>query len=504
MFKGFFPKQVFFLICFFPLLSINISAIGQNNFTVTDPIPVTENSHPFGAADHTLKPQDLSEFGYVEEEYFVSGSANVYNWPERGKLEVKTANAPYTTRILIRRPEKESDFSGNIIVEMLNPSNLFDLNIGWAISHTQMLRNGDAWVGITSKPISVVTLKQFDPVRYASLSWDNPLPVNHPENCEVKDSYFDDTVKETENGLIWDINTQVAMWLRSNSESNPFRYRNHSSAAEKLYGWGFSQSGSFLYTYINALHPEVTKQYGKHLFDGYIVAVSYRPAPINQCAERVSSNDSRQPMRNVGVPVIHIMTQSDYLYGIDGRQPDSDEPGNRFRHYEIAGSGHATPDELYWGPKPDDLIKAGRAVPPLKCNEGPRSRFPNRVFFNAALAGLDKWVRHGEAPPKAENIIVRNEQPQLDEHGNVIGGVRSPFVDVPTSTWKGNSTGASFCRIAGHEIPFKEEKLQRLYPTQGSYVQAVQKNVNKLVEKGFILEPDGQWLIEMSKKRDLY
>jgi hypothetical protein len=30
---------------------------------------------------------------------------------------------------------------------MLNPSNRFDLNIGWAMAHRQMVRNGDAWVG---------------------------------------------------------------------------------------------------------------------------------------------------------------------------------------------------------------------------------------------------------------------------------------------------------------------------------------------------------------------
>ena len=38
---------------------------------------------------------------------------------------------------------------------MLNPSNRFDLNIGWAMAHRQMVRNGDAWVGITDKPIDV-------------------------------------------------------------------------------------------------------------------------------------------------------------------------------------------------------------------------------------------------------------------------------------------------------------------------------------------------------------
>src|SRR5436190_3000885 len=118
---------------------------------VTGPIPVTASSHPFGAADHTLVPEDLSRVGYVEDEYFVSGTANVYEWPAPGPAVVRTPDAPYTTRILVRRPAKEARFSGNVIVEMLNPSNLFDLNIGWAMAGKQFVRDGDAWVGITAK-----------------------------------------------------------------------------------------------------------------------------------------------------------------------------------------------------------------------------------------------------------------------------------------------------------------------------------------------------------------
>jgi len=463
---------------------------------IDGPLLVSADSYPFGAADHTLRPQDLSDFGYVEEEFLVSGLANVYDWPALGQLQVRSADAPYTTRILVRRPKEAEDFSGNIVVEMLNPSNLFDLNIGWAISHTQMLRNGDAWVGITAKPISVVTLKQFDPQRYAALSWSNPLSIDDPDNCEPGRR---DTVKETENGLVWDIHSQVAAWLRSDQTTNPFLYSGRESAAERLYGWGYSQTGSFLYTYINAVHESASVEFGSDLFDGYIVAVSSRPASINQCAPRFERDDPRNPIKNAGVPVIHIMSQSDYLSGIAARQPDSDEPGDLFRHYEIAGSGHASPDELYWGPAPEDLIKAGRDVPPLSCNEGERSRFPNSLAFNVALAGLDNWVRNGIAPPKAELIEVVDGEAVLDEHGNVVGGFRSPYVDVPTSTWNGNSTGLSFCRIAGHEIPFSAEKLRSLYSSHNDYIDAVTQSVEELIADGFLLPEDGALLVEEAR-----
>ena len=150
---------------------------------VTGPLPERPDSYPFGGAAHTRVPTNLTAIGYVEEEFLVSGTANVYDWPKPGPAVVRTPDAPYTTRVLIRRPANRARFSGIAIVEMLNPSNLFDLNIGWAISQKQIARAGDAWVGITAKPVSVRSLKAFDQARYAPLSWANPLPVTDPRNC---------------------------------------------------------------------------------------------------------------------------------------------------------------------------------------------------------------------------------------------------------------------------------------------------------------------------------
>jgi hypothetical protein len=91
---------------------------------VSKPIPVTNTSHAFGGAEFQLRPQNLGREGYVETEHLVSGNANVYTWTQPGPATVRTPNAPYTTRILVRRPKREKDFSGNVVVEMLNPSNL--------------------------------------------------------------------------------------------------------------------------------------------------------------------------------------------------------------------------------------------------------------------------------------------------------------------------------------------------------------------------------------------
>ena len=45
---------------------------------VHGPLPVTADSYPFGAADHTRVPTDLKKTGYVEEEFLAEGKANIY------------------------------------------------------------------------------------------------------------------------------------------------------------------------------------------------------------------------------------------------------------------------------------------------------------------------------------------------------------------------------------------------------------------------------------------
>lgn len=140
----------------------------------------------------------------------------------------------------------------------------------------------------------------------------------------------------------------------------------------------------------------------------------------------------------------------------------------------------------------------------MECNEGPRSRFPNSIAFNSILRNLDLWVRTGPAPPRVPPIAVVNGVPVLDRSGNVTGGVRSPYVDVPTSTWFGNATGGSFCIIAGYERPFDDARLRELYPTRNAYLQAVTANVRKLVAERVITKEDGADLVAEAKTRKLF
>src|SRR3954469_25177990 len=460
--------------------------------TVTGPVAQSEASHAFGGALWQMVPEDLAKSGYVEEEYFVSGLANVYNWPAPGPATIRTANAPYTTRILVRRPADPAKSSGNAVVEMLNPSNNMDINIGWATMGKQFERSGDTWVGITIRPVAAAALKKFDPARYASVSFADPLPPAQ-RACTVTG-----VEANQERGLAWDMNSQVAAWLRSTAASNPLRGR-----IDKVLGFGYSQTGGYLNTYVNAIHKLASQASGAPMFDGYFIAVA---APgfvglnaINNCSGTPSATDPRQATGNQGVPIIRAMSQSDYLTGIRGRRPDSDDPADPYRHYEIAGMGHASPFELYYSARPEDNIAAGVAPPATSCNEGPRSRFPTNVAFDAVMANLEAWVRNGTPPPHQAPINVVNGAPVLDQFGNVTGGYRTPYLDVPTSTWYGNSTGASFCFIAGHEVPFTAAQLAAMYPTKADYIAKVDASVDSLVAQRVITEAEGRYFKQMAR-----
>jgi hypothetical protein len=169
----------------------------------------------------------------------------------------------------------------------------------------------------------------------------------------------------------------------------------------------------------------------------------------------------------------------------------------------MAGAAHATADELDYSAAPADIVRAGRTVPPATCSGFRRSRFPSSIFFDAATRNLDLWVRHGIAPPHADPILVQGDQPVLDQFGNVQGGLRSPYLDVPTSTWFGSTPGPSFCFIAGHEVPFDADRLASLYRNHGDYVRKVVRSAAGLVGDRLLTLPDGLRIVQEAARADI-
>lgn len=107
------------------------------NPTVTGPIAQTaapgdpSHNYIFFSSNH-----DLPGHGYVEEEFFVQGTATRYSTPKQTNPDATSAGVPigsisYKTRIVVRRPSDPSKFNGVVLVEWYNVANNFDAENIW-------------------------------------------------------------------------------------------------------------------------------------------------------------------------------------------------------------------------------------------------------------------------------------------------------------------------------------------------------------------------------------
>jgi hypothetical protein len=208
----------------------------------------------------------------------------------------------------------------------------------------------------------------------------------------------------------------------------------------------------------------------------------------------------------VNVPVINVVAQGEVIGSLAMRKADSDDPGGRFRAYEIAGAAHIDRNGYIALPVYEDQRTTGGNVlgtpdfpfaaqcePPIPLSTHPLLKYS----FDAALANLDGWVRKGTAPPKAERIALKDEGTEkvslaADDSGAVVGGVRNPWVDAPTSTMFTVSPGPGTCRELGHIVAFDPPRIKTLYPDQKKYATKVNQSVDRGVKEHLFTEYDGK------------
>ncbi|MDT8398211.1 MAG: alpha/beta hydrolase domain-containing protein [Pseudomonadales bacterium] len=489
-------------------------------------LAATATSHPFSAADHQQQPLALADYGYVEEEYLVSGNARVFDLPTGFGYTV-LAQGPYTTRILVRRPGSDSEFSGIAIVESLNPSSPVDLPVMWAESYRQFMADGHAWIGLTIKPNTIKSLQRFDPARYGTLAMPHPTAGPGCSPGQIN-PWSQPTTPADETGLAWDILSQVGALLKSHSTDNPLN-----RPAERLFMTGQSQTAGYSRTYATFFGADITEADGTPLYDAYLYSGSPPwQVPIHQCAAGFAAGDPRLLTSAPGVPVIELFAEGDIGTNIATRRPDSDQTPDLFRRYEVAGASHVEPwEQLSFASEEDMLRATGQASAINEANCVPKdveaSDFPIRYVFNAAWRNLERWVSQGVPAPKAERLqlidpdtvnpgLVREASSfspaqafVKDANGNAVGGVRTPFVDVPTARWVGAKQAADSatpdfgCIFEGYKIAFSREKLRALYPTHPDYVEKVARSAQALEAQGWLTAMDRAEIIVEAQAADV-
>jgi len=184
----------------------------------------------------------------------------------------------------------------------------------------------------------------------------------------------------------------------------------------------------------------------------------------------------------------------------------------------VPGSTHANQLVFQYAPRPGETEKADVPAATPNCN-GPDkyglTDFPLEYLMNSGFANLDTWVRSNRPPPRAQPIETGpggngpDLEVKLDKHGNSIGGLRTPYLDVPVATYYTSSEPADeesvrYCGTQGYKIPFEKEKIIALYPTRESYLSKVIGMVDSMVKERFLTESDGERIKREAEKLSVW
>ena len=357
-----------------------------------------------------------------------------------------TANGqPYKTRIVIRKPSDDARFSGLILAESMHPS-----GNPWMFHFTHVYSMTSGHIGVevlTSDPQGII---ERNPDRYKEL--------------------------KIGNGQTNEIVAQVGALLKSDHADNPLK----GLSIRKMILAGSSASAAVVVSYMTA-HPVYRLAGMKPIYDGFLP----------------TSNNSNIP--SVDAPTIQVPTMREVFQGTGTTRVDSDAPGSQLRVYEFAGMAHI-----------DSRDAAAYYPDPCKY---PISRFPLAVYMSVALNHLFAWVDKGTPPPHGDRYYVDYNAENdgslfaLDEYGNVRGGIRNPYVDVPVRSYHVPNSGAEppiknphpfiaargeaaqnqLCSLANYELPLTVAQLKKLYKDKKDYQTKVQQRYDELVKQGWAL-----------------
>jgi hypothetical protein len=356
-----------------------------------------------------------------------------------------TANGePYKTRIVIRTPIDESRFSGTILAESMHPS-----GNAWMFHFTHRYTMDSGHIGV-----EIVTSGM-------------PLFFDHNEP-RYRDLKFD-------NAQTSEIIAQVGALLKSSEPGNPL----NGLPVRNLILAGTSASAGVLIRYL-PVHMVYRMPDMNPIYDGFL--------PTSNASE----------IQKIDVPMIQIPTMTEVHDGTSVLRQDGDAPGDQFRVYETAGIAHLDARDV-------------EAFRPNPCAR-PINMHPIGTGYSVALHHLVQWVDKGVVPPRADRILIdRNvsndgSMMALDAHGNVRGGVRSPYVNVPTATYGVRNEGAKpypsnlhpwadrgadgiefLCRLAGYQIDFTPNELRALYGNTAAYREMLEQSIEELIDAGWLL-----------------
>jgi hypothetical protein len=421
--------------------SVRASAVSVPTPTLSTPT-VAGNGIQTLLADLSQLPQ----YGYVQQEYFMAGTARAYNTNgpvgANGQWSItKASSAAYKTRLIVRRPQNPANFNGTVVVEWLNVTAGVDSSPDWNYGRTELMREGFAWVGVSAQAVGTNALVTGDPARYGTLV--------HPG-----DPYS------------YDIFSQAAQALVRPQGASPLG----GATPRWLIADGESQSASRMTTYVNAFAAH------DHAYDAYMIhSRSAGAAALNTTGAGSTLPNPTFIRTDIPTPVMVLESETDVPRYFPARQPDSDH----YRGWEVAGTAHV------------DKYDLGAIADALGCG-APVNDGPHHFVFHRALHDLQRWMRTPWRPPASSPRMTVDAQGVLarDPLGNVLGGIRTPELDVPLATYTGVGTGPLFCVLAGTSTHFSTAQLTSLYGNRSEYLRRYLIAEGRALDQRFLLAVD--------------
>ncbi len=454
------------------------------------PLPVDASSQPLGTAwlpEHG-RGIDLAAHGYVEKEYLVSGVAATWTWDAQLRAE-PSGRARFTTRMLVRRPADPARFSGGVQLEPHHPDE--DRALSWAMIAPWIVRRGHAHVGVTQEPATVPDLIAWDPQRYGELSIPEPT-------------------------MRWEILGQVAAAIRAGAVTGL-------EAVRRVVLSGWSMTGTFCRTFLGEGFHERCRVDSAPAIDGYVICISSGGAGragygTLRPGTQIPLDDPRRTIGAHGVPAVELLSEGESETHRDVLRSDGDGADDLYRLYQVAGTGHVVTGVPSLTTNRLQMEQRGAAPLPREINERPsdaRMDLVARAVFDAA----DRWIDAGTPPPRAARFDYgdhgdagpRGHMPESlplvrDADGNAVGGVRTPWVEVPTAAYLPHSTPrpgrclpaphapyanpALLADLIAHMEPFEMAELKRRYGNSEAYMERFERCARTLSAAGWLLEED--------------
>ncbi len=358
----------------------------------------------------------------------------------------------YKTRIVIRKPKDNAKFNGLILAESMHPS-----GNPWVFHFTQTYAMTTGVIGLEILTSTPAGLAAANAARYKDLA----VP----------------------NGAANDILAQVGALLKSDHKDNPLS----GLAVRKMILAGSSASAGVAQAYLTNAHMAQRLADMRPIYDGFMPTSANGQIPV------------------LDVPTILVPTMRETFAGAGTTQLDTD----KLRVYEFAGMAHI-----------DSRVAGGYYPDPCKY---PISRYPMGAEMAVALDKLFAWVDKGISPPRADRFYVDfnpDNKPKLDrdkgsllaldEFGNVKGGIRNTYVDVPVKSFHVPNEGADprisnpnhfiaarringadpdsqLCGLGNFETALPKDQLKKLYKNPKDYYNKVAQRYDELVKAGWAL-----------------